>query len=126
MGYISSMRGFSKRQPTVVSNILGWVLEGRRSGFGMDHGARLMDSTPLPIKMSPSSAMMERAARLTASRAEAQLRLMVTPGTSTGKPASSTAMRATSRLSSPAWLPHPAKASSMRAGSRPLRSMRAL
>ena len=74
----------------------------------MLHGARLMDSTPLPMNTSPSPAMIALAAWLTASRAEEQLRFTVTPGTSTGKPASSTDMRATSRLSSPAWLPQPA------------------
>ena len=68
----------------------------------MAQGARLMDSTPLPMKTSPSPATIALAAWLTASRAEAQLRFIVTPGTSFGKPASKTDMRATSRLSSPA------------------------
>src|SRR5207249_1474477 len=44
-------------------------------------------------------------------------RLTVVPGTESGRPASSTAMRATLRLSSPAWLAAPQKTSSMMAGS---------
>src|SRR5665213_3192477 len=47
------------------------------------------------------------AAAPTASMPEAHSRLSVTPGTLTGSPASSSAMRATLRLSSPAWLAQP-------------------
>jgi hypothetical protein len=50
---------------------------------------------------------MARAAEPTASSPEPQRRLMVAPGTSIGSPASSAAMRATLRLSSPAWLAQP-------------------
>ena len=67
-----------------------------------------MDSTPLPIQMSPSPARMVLAARLTDSNAEEHNRFTVTPGTVLGNPASSVAMRATLRLSSPAWLLQPA------------------
>ena len=56
---------------------------------------------------SISPARMARAAVPTASMPEAQSRLSVTPGTLTGSPASSSAMRATLRLSSPAWLAQP-------------------
>ena len=38
---------------------------------------------------------------------DAQSRLSVTPATDCGRPASSAAMRATLRLSSPAWLAQP-------------------
>ncbi len=48
---------------------------------------------------------------------EAQSRLTVSPGTEVGSPASSAAMRATLRLSSPAWLAHPKTTSSRRSGS---------
>ena len=47
-------------------------------------------------------ARMAREAAPTASMPEAQRRLSVTPGTLPGRPASSSAMRATLRLSSPA------------------------
>ena len=50
---------------------------------------------------------------------EPHRRFTVTPGTSTGNPASSTAMRATSRFSSPAPLALPNTTSSIRAGSSP-------
>ena len=50
----------------------------------------------------------------TASRPEPHRRLTVAPGTSTGSPASSAAMRATLRLSSPAWLAQPKMTSSTR------------
>jgi hypothetical protein len=50
---------------------------------------------------------MARAAVPTASRLEPHRRLMVPPPTSIGRPASSAAMRATLRLSSPAWLAQP-------------------
>ncbi len=43
----------------------------------------------------------------TASSPEPHRRLIVAPGTSIGSPASSAAMRATLRLSSPAWLAQP-------------------
>ena len=108
IGYSAFILGFSNRQPTVVSNILGWPWAGTFSGLGIAHGARLIDSMPLPMQTSASPAMIVWAASLTADSADAQLRFMVTPGTSTGNPASSVAMRATSRLSSPPWLPQPA------------------
>ena len=47
------------------------------------------------------------AACTAASNPEAQSRFSVTPGTLSGSPASSSAMRATLRLSSPAWLAQP-------------------
>ncbi len=50
---------------------------------------------------------MARAALPTASMPEPQRRLIVAPGTPTGRPASSEAMWATLRLSSPAWLAQP-------------------
>lgn len=67
-----------------------------------------MDSTPLPIYTLPSPAQMALAAWATASSPEPQRRFTVQPATSTGKPARRRAMRATLRLSSPAWLAQPA------------------
>jgi hypothetical protein len=59
------------------------------------------------MKTSASPTMMDLAARFTASSPDEQLRFTVTPLTSTGKPASKADIRATSRLSSPAWFPQP-------------------
>ncbi len=66
-----------------------------------------MDSEPPAITMSASPAAMVRAAMVTASSPEAHSRLTVAPGTESGRPASRAAMRATLRLSSPAWLAAP-------------------
>ena len=61
-----------------------------------------MLSTPPAIISSVSPDLIARAAMLSASRLEPHSRLIVAPGTSFGSPASSSAMRATLRLSSPA------------------------
>ena len=98
--------GFTKRQPMVVSYISG-VREKALSGLAMTKGARLMLSTPPAMIRSASPAAMVRAPAITASRPEAQRRFTVRPGTVDGRPASSRAMRATLRLSSPAWLTAP-------------------
>ena len=71
------------------------------------NGARVIDSTPPAIPSSISPALIARAAAPTASRPEAHRRLMVAAGVRSGSPASSAAMRATLRLSSPAWLAQP-------------------
>ncbi len=73
----------------------------------MDSGARDIDSTPPATNRSPSPAITAWQAETTAANPDAHSRLSVTPGTDCGNPASSTAIRATSRLSSPAWLAHP-------------------
>src|SRR6266581_1404315 len=80
-----------------------------------------MLSTPPATKTSPSPALIARAAALTAPRPEEQSRLNVTPATETGRPASSAAIRATLRLSSPAWFAQPRYTSSTSAGSTPAR-----
>ena len=92
-----------------------------RSGLPVTIGARLMDSTPPARIRSPSSERTARAAWLTASSPDAHSRFTVAPGTSTGSPASSEAMRATLRLSSPAWLVSPSSTSSTGPGSMPVR-----
>ena len=77
------------------------------SAFGMTNGARLMLSTPPAMTSVVSPALIERAAVPTASSPEPHKRLMVAPGTFTGRPASKLAMWATLRLSSPAWFAQP-------------------
>ena len=61
-------------------------------------------------------------AETTADSPDAQSRFSVTPATDSGSPASSSAMRATLRLSSPAWFAQPKYTSSIAAGidARPL------
>ena len=61
--------------------------------------------------------MTARAALATALIPDAQRRLTVSPGTVTGSPASSNAIRATFRLSSPAWFALPRMTSPIRAAS---------
>ncbi len=72
------------------------------SGFACTQGARVIDSTPPATTRSASPARTARAAVITADNPDAQSRFTVIPGTASGSPASSTAMRATLRLSSPA------------------------
>ena len=67
--------------------------------------------------MSASPVAMARAALAMASIPDPHSRFTVAPGTSTGRPASRTAIRATFLLSSPAWLAAPQYTSSIRAGS---------
>jgi hypothetical protein len=75
--------------------------------LGMTKGARLMLSTPPAIIRWASPALMARAAMPTASMPEPQRRLTVVPGALSPRPPSRAAMRATLRLSSPAWLAQP-------------------
>src|SRR5215213_2015141 len=76
-----------------------------------------MDSTPPTSTSDASPVSIAREACIAASSEEPQRRLTVAPVTEVGRPASSTAMRATLRLSSPAPLALPNSTSSMRAGS---------
>ena len=98
--------GLMKRQPIVVSYTALLRLKAL-SALGMTKGARLMLSTPPAIIRPASPALMLRAARPMASMPEPHRRFTVVPGTSTGRPASRPLMRATLRLSSPAWLAQP-------------------
>jgi len=70
--------------------------------LGRTIGARVIDSTPPASAKSISPAFTACVAAPTALRPEAHKRLTVMPGTLSGNPASSSAMRATLRLSSPA------------------------
>ena len=83
----------------------------------MTSGARVIDSTPPAIAKSISPVRIARAASPTALRPDAQSRFTVSPGTLSGSPASNSAMRATLRLSSPAWLAQPNTTSSSAAQS---------
>ena len=66
-----------------------------------------MLSTPPAIRKLASPDLIARAAMPIASMPEPHRRFTVVPGTPSGKPASSVDMRATLRLSSPAWFAQP-------------------
>ncbi len=89
-----------------------------RDGFGSTQGARVIDSTPPVSTTSASPHSMVREPLIAASSEDPQSRLTVTAGTETGRPASSTAIRPTLRLSSPAPLALPQTTSPIRSGSR--------
>src|SRR3990170_637640 len=103
----SCILGLGKRQPRAVSQAVRLPKEKGCSALGTAYGARDMLSTPPATNTSPSPDLMARAAALTAAKDEAHRRLKVTAPTSTGSQARSVAMRATLRLSSPAWLAQP-------------------
>ena len=121
-GCIAASAGLTNRQPRVVSTSGRSPRANAVSAFRVTSGARLIDSTPPATNASPSPTMMAWAALLMACRPEPHRRLTVRPPASTGSPASRPAMRATLRLSSPAWLAHPRMTSSTRSGGRPDRS----
>ena len=104
--YVPFSNGLTKRQPMVVSSTFA-ARENALSALPITNGARVMLSTPPAITRSASPVRMARDAIAIASRLEPQRRLIVAPGTSVGMPASSSAMRATLRQSSPAWLAQP-------------------
>ena len=114
----AAIRGLTKRQPRVVS-CSSAARENALGALPSTNGARLMLSTPPAIRRSASPALIVLAAWPTASMPEPHSRLTVAPGTLVGRPASSAAMRATFRLSSPAWLAQPMSTSSTAAGSSP-------
>ena len=90
----------------VVSKISA-LREKALSALPITNGERVMLSTPPVSTRSASPTAIIRAPVMVASRPEAQSRLTVKPGTELGRPASSRAIRATLRLSSPAWLTQP-------------------
>jgi hypothetical protein len=114
--------GLTNRHPSSESAISGTPRGGVSVGFSITHGARDMLSTPPATNTSPSPAQMAWKAERTACSPEPQRRFTVCPATETGIPASSHAMRATLRLSSPAWLAHPKITSSTASGATPVRS----
>lgn len=113
------IRGLTSRQPSVVETAVTSPAGNGFADFGSTHGARVMDSTPPVSTTSASPDSIVRLAVIAASRLDPHSRLTVVPGTLTGSPASSAAMRPTLRLSSPAPLALPHTTSSIAAGSRP-------
>ena len=113
------MRSLTSRQPKVVDTAVVSPAGNPLAGFGSTQGARVIDSTPPATTTAASPDSTRREAVMAASSDDPHRRLIVLAGTVTGKPASSTAMRPTLRLSSPAPLALPHTTSSMCAGSRP-------
>ena len=109
--YICFISGFTKRHPIVVSNT-AFSRAKADCAFGITNGARDMLSTPPAMPSSISPAAIARAMVPTASMPEPQSRLIVAAGISFGRPASSSPIRATLRLSSPAWFAQPNTTSS--------------
>jgi hypothetical protein len=99
--------GFTIRQPSVVEYSVASVAGKGLAHFGRTYGARVIDSTPPATMIEASPTAMARVASTTASSPEAHSLFLVEPGTDVGRPASSADIRATLRLSSPAWLAAP-------------------
>jgi len=104
--YFAFVSGLTKRQPIVVSSIFA-AREYASVAFASTNGARDMLSTPPAIISCVSPALIARAAIAIASRLDPHRRFTVVPGTIAGRPASSSAIRPTLRLSSPAWFAQP-------------------
>ena len=114
----AGIRSFTSRQPSVVETAVTLPAGKARDGLGSTHGARVIDSTPPVSTTSASPDSMVREPAIAASSDEPQSRFTVTAGTDVGRPASSTAIRPTLRLSSPAPLALPQTTSAIRSGSR--------
>jgi hypothetical protein len=117
----SLIRGLTRRQPSAVSATSPGRAHGV-PGLVITHGARVIDSTPPATTTSAAPVWTSCAADITACRPDAHSRFTVNPGTENGNPASSTAIRATLRLSSPAWFAAPSTTSSIASSRAPARS----
>src|SRR3954454_2368154 len=87
-------------------------------------GTRLIISTPPATTTSAWPLMTVAAAKATACCDEPHWRSTVVPGTASGQPAASAALRAMLNVCSPTWLTQPQMTSSTTAGSMPERSTR--
>ena len=94
------------------------LLSAVRTPIGR-HGGELSHVRPDDLA---AIAITACAAPTTAARPDAQSRLTVTPATDSGRPARSAPIRATLRLSSPAWLAQPNQTSSISPAGTPARS----
>ena len=112
----SGIRSLTSRQPRVVDTAVTLPAGNAREGLGSTHGARVIDSTPPATTTSASPVSTSGRPVIAASSEEPHSRLTVVAGTDTGRPASSTAIRPTLRLSSPAWLAQPQTTSPIRPG----------
>ncbi len=88
-------------------------------------GTRVMDSIPGPMATSMAPEMTAWAAKWMACWADPHWRSTVVPGTDSGYPAASAALRAMFMACSPTVIVQPMTTSSTMPGSRSLRSIRA-
>ncbi len=136
--YSSSRVRESPHFSATISAPIPWLkpsTPNRSSTFGgkcspflaaLPMGTRLMVSTPPAITTSFWPEITVAAANATACWLDPHARLTVVAGTDTGQPAAKTAVRATIPACSPTWLTQPHTTSSTVAGSRPVRSVRAV
>src|SRR3954463_10279178 len=89
-------------------------------------GTRLIDSTPPATTTSAWPLITVAAAKATACWEEPHCRSIVVPGTVSGQPAASGALRPMLKVCSPTWLTQPQNTSSTIAGSMPDRSASAV
>src|SRR5207237_609626 len=107
------LEGGARARMLVLADELGAVVHGLDLAGDEAISSRVRLSTPPAMTRSASSARIRRAASFTASRPLPQSRFTVTPGTVSGSPARSDAIRPTLRLSSPAWFDAPNTTSSI-------------
>ena len=88
-------------------------------------GTIAMFSTPAAITMSCVPESTACAAKCSACWDDPHARLIVVPGTCSGKPAESHAVRPMTPACGPSWLTQPMRTSSTAPGSMPVRSTRA-
>src|SRR4051812_23221354 len=112
--------GLVNRQPRELSTTSPGRAHGV-PGLAITQGARVIDSTPPAMTTSACPVSTACAADTIACNPLAHSRLTVNPGVVSGRPASSAAIRATLRLSSPAWLAAPKTTSSIASGATPAR-----
>src|SRR5215212_11319604 len=89
-------------------------------------GTRLIDSTPPATTTSACPLITVAAAKATACWEDPHWRSIVVPGTLSGQPAASDALRPMLNVCSPTWLTQPQNTSSTTAGSTPDRSASAV
>ncbi len=111
--------------PMCTAPTVSMVAGSFQSGlFSENIGTRESDSTPPDTIRSASPVFTRAAAMLSASSPDAQARLTVVPGTVSGQPTISGAMRAMFDPWSPCCRAAPMTTSSTRAGSKPTRARR--
>ena len=90
---LGGMAGLTSRHPSVVETSSPSPAGNARAGLGTTHGALVIDSTTPARQSEASPTAIALLASITASSPDPHSRFTVTPGTPTGSPASSEAMR---------------------------------
>ena len=138
--YSSSCVRVNPQRSTIISAPIPWFggtswktvcrldPDGLTPGWPIEEpiGTRLIDSTPPATTTSYWPLTRPAAAKWTDCWLDPHWRSTVTPGTDSGQPAESTALRAMSNVCSPTWPTQPQMTSSTTSGLTPARSARAL